>query len=370
MAASVFETVDGEGRRILALSGEFGLDAVGTLRSNVLHAVTRGAVDEVDLSGVERLEGSAASVLADALCSAGNLPRLVGARPDVRAILDLYVVEGQCPIKLPTPPRDPFLVQLGRSTLEIVATVKTMLGFVAEASAAAFGALRHPRSVAWHTVARQTERHGVDGLPIVAVIGSLMGLITAFQAAVQLRKFGADTFVADLVSISLTRELAPLMTAIVVAGRSGAAIAAEVGTMKVSEEVDALQTLGICPHRYLVFPRMLALVVALPLLTLFSDVVGVLSGAVVATATLEVSFRQFILSTQEALVSTDVLSGLIKAAVFGGVIAGIACERGLAARGGAEGVGRVTTSAVVSTLFWLVLLDALFAILFQLWGIH
>lgn len=370
MTASVIETVDGEGRRVLAMRGTFGLDAAGDLRARVLDAVKSGEVEAVDLSGVERLEGSAASVLADALCSAGNLPRLEGARPDVRAILELYVTEGQCPLKLPTPPREPLLIQLGRATLELAAALKTTLAFVAQASGAFVASVRRPRSVAWNTVARQAERHGADGLPIVAVIGSLMGLITAFQAAVQLRKFGADTFVADLVSLSLTRELAPLMTGIVVAGRSGAAIAAEIGTMKVSEEVDALRTLGVCPHRYLVLPRMLALVIVLPLLTLFSDIVGVLSGAVVATATLEVSFRQFILSTQEALVPSDVLSGLLKASVFGGVIAGLACERGLAARGGAEGVGRVTTSAVVSTLFWLVLLDALFAVLFDLWGVQ
>ena len=184
------------------------------------------------------------------------------------------------------------------------------------------------------------------------------------------QKFGADAFVADLVSLSLTRELAPLMTAIVVAGRSGAAIAAEIGTMKVSEEVDALRTLGICPHRFLVFPRMFALLLVLPLLTLAGDLVGILSGALVATSTLEIGLRKFLMSTQEALVPADILGGMLKASVFGVFIAGIACERGLAARGGAEGVGRSTTSAVVSMLFWLVLLDALFAVFFNIWGIY
>ncbi|MEM8710689.1 MAG: ABC transporter permease [Planctomycetota bacterium] len=160
------------------------------------------------------------------------------------------------------------------------------------------------------------------------------------------------------------------MTAIVVAGRSGAAIAAEIGTMKVSEEVDALHTLGICPHRYLVFPRIVALVVAVPLLTLVADLLGILSGAMVAAATVEVSFAQFIHSVRETLVASDILGGLLKAAVFGALIAGIAAERGLVARGGAAGVGRVTTSAVVSTLFWLVLADAFFALFFNVWGIQ
>ena len=368
--ASVQETVNPSGERGLRLSGEFRLDAAADLRSKVLAAIARGPIDRIDLSGVERLEGSAASVLADALCTTGQMPEMVGAPAKVQAILDLYTDSGQCPARLPAPPRIHFFTQVGRSTLAIAGIVREMLAFVAEASGAALAAIRQPRTVAWRGVLRQVERHGADGLPIVAIIGSLMGLITAFQAAVQLRKFGADTFVADLVSLSLTRELAPLMTAIVVAGRSGAAIAAEIGTMKVSEEVDALHTLGICPHRYLIFPRMLALVIALPLLTLVADFVGVVSGAVVATSTLEVTFRQFIMSTREALVAMDVLSGLLKAAVFGALIGGIASERGLSARGGAEGVGRVTTSAVVSTLFWLVLVDAMFALLFNIWGLQ
>jgi len=370
MAASVIETTDEEGRPGVALAGSFGLESAQDLRVNILHAMGRGDLQFVELSAVERLEGSAASVMADALCSGGQMPEFVGAKAGVRAILDLYIVEGQCPAHLPEPPRPPFVEQVGQSTLEIVGTIRAMLTFVAEASGAAVGAIKNPATVAWRTVSRQVERHGADGLPIVATIGALMGLITAFQAAIQLRKFGADAFVADLVSLSLTRELAPLMTAIVVAGRSGAAIAAEVGTMKVSEEIDALRTLGICPHRYLVFPRMLALIVVLPLLTLVADIVGILAGAVVAAATVEVSFRQFILSAREALVPMDVLSGLIKAMAFGGLIAGLACERGLSARGGAEGVGRVTTSAVVSTLFWLVLADAMFAVLFDMWGIQ
>jgi phospholipid/cholesterol/gamma-HCH transport system permease protein len=368
--ASVQETVDANGARGLRLSGEFRLESADALRRDVLAAIGRGEIARIDLTDVDRLEGSAASVLADTLCITGQLPEMVGANHDVQSILDLYTESGQCPARLPEPPRVNFLVQVGRSTLEIVYVVRAMLVFIAEASKAALGAIRKPSSIAWKGVLRQAERHGADGLPIVAVIGSLMGLITAFQAAIQLRKFGADTFVADLVSLSLTRELAPLMTAIVVAGRSGAAIAAEIGTMKVSEEIDALHTLGICPHRHLVFPRMLALIVTVPLLTLVADILGIFAGAAVATATLEVTFQQFLASAREALVPLDILSGLMKAAVFGALIGGIAAERGLSARGGAVGVGRVTTSAVVTTLFWLVAIDALFALLFNVWGIQ
>lgn len=370
MSSAVYATADADGRRRLRLTGTFRLEESSELRRDVLESLSSGEIAYVDLSEVERLEGSAASALADALCTSGELPEIVGAKPSVRSIMDLYTAAGQCPARLPQPPRVPFLDQVGASTLDLLAGARTLLSFIAEASGAAIQVVRRPRSVEWGSVLRQIERHGADGLPIVLVIGSLMGLITAFQAAVQLQQFGADSFVADLVSISLTRELAPLMAAIVVAGRSGAAIAAEMGTMKVSEEIDALHTLGICPHRFLVFPRILALVLVMPLLTLLADFVGIASGAVAATSIVEVGLRQFAVSTQAALQVADVLGGVLKSMVFGLLIAGIACERGLAARGGAEGVGRVTTSAVVSTLFWLVLADALFALLFEIWGIY
>lgn len=365
----VARTASEHGGATLVLSGDFTLDGADRLRSEVLRAGEEGPIGGVDLSAVSRMDGGAAATLTDALCTVGQMPELRGASPSVNAILGLYSASGGCAARVPAPPRVPFLVQVGRATMEIVATVQAMLRFIASATGALLAALRRPSTVGWRSVATQVERHGADGLPIVAVIGALMGLITAFQAAIQLSKFGADTFVANLVSLSLTRELAPLMTAIVVAGRSGAAIAAEMGTMKVGEEIDALETLGICPHRYLVFPRIIALAVVLPLLTLVADIVGILAGAAITTTILEVGFRQFVVSTREALTAADVVSGLVKAVAFGFLIAGIAAERGLSARGGAEGVGRVTTAAVVGTLFFLVLTDALFAVLFELWGV-
>ncbi len=357
------------GERALRLHGELALDDASRLRRDLSTALAAGPVSVLDLSGVHRMEGAAASVLADALCASGAPPRVEGAAEDVASIMDLYWRDCAPEVQAPRR-RSGFLAEVGEAVLATVGTLRNMLAFIGQLFGALLAGLRRPASIEWGAVGRQVERHGADGLPIVCVIGSLMGLITAFQAAIQLRKFGADAFVADLVSLSLTRELAPLMTAIVVAGRSGAAIAAEIGTMKVSEEVDALRTLGICPHRFLVFPRIFALLLVLPLLTLAGDLVGIFSGALVATSTLEIGMRKFLISTQEALVPADILGGLLKASVFGVFIAGIACERGLAARGGAEGVGRSTTSAVVSMLFWLVLLDALFAVFFNIWGVY
>jgi phospholipid/cholesterol/gamma-HCH transport system permease protein len=184
-----------------------------------------------------------------------------------------------------------------------------------------------------------------------------------------LKQFGANIFVADLVALSITRELGPLMTAIIVAGRSGAAFAAELGTMRVSEEIDALVTLGLDPYRFLVLPRVLALLVVTPLLTFLADLCGILGGLLVALLTLDLTVGSFLRETRSALELWDVGSGLVKSVAFGLVLALIACQRGLAASGGAEGVGRAATSAVVTSLFALVLMDALFTVLFNAFGL-
>jgi phospholipid/cholesterol/gamma-HCH transport system permease protein len=200
------------------------------------------------------------------------------------------------------------------------------------------------------------------------MINFLVGLVTAFQAAIQLKQFGANIFVADLVGLSVTRELAPLMTAIIVAGRSGAAFSAELGTMRVSEEIDALRTLGLDPYQFLVFPRVVALTLVTPLLTIIADVIGIAGGVLVAMFSLDLTFQSYLAESEKALDLFDVYSGILKSAVFGLNIALIACQRGLATRGGAEGVGRSTTSAVVTSLFAIVVVDAIFTVIFHAFG--
>jgi phospholipid/cholesterol/gamma-HCH transport system permease protein len=213
------------------------------------------------------------------------------------------------------------------------------------------------------------ERAGADGLPIALLLAFLVGLVMGFQGAIQLEQFGANIYVADLVAIALARELGPLMTAIIVAGRSGAAFAAELGTMRVSEEVDALTVLGLDPQRFLVFPRAIALVLVLPALTLFADAVGMLGGLVVGVLGLDLTPSAYLQETRSALDLWDVASGLLKSVVFAAAIAVIACERGLATRGGAEGVGRATTSAVVAGIFYIVVIDSLFTVAFHVLGL-
>jgi len=324
-----------------------------------------------DLSGVEALDGGATALLLELkseVMAKGAEADIVGAQGRVRAMLELYGHHPPRPCLNQPPQRIGILDQIGRETLTMVAD-SNALDYLGDVVVAAGRAIRAPRSINWHDVGRLMERAGADGLPIVLLISFLVGLVTAFQAAVQLRQFGANIFVADLVALSITRELGPLMTAIIVAGRSGAAFSAELGTMKVSEEIDALRTLGLDPYLFLVFPRVIALVLVMPILTVLADIVGILGGLLVALLGLDLTVNAYLLETHKALALWDVGSGMLKSVVFALNVSLIACQRGLATRGGAEGVGRSTTSAVVSSLFALVVIDALFTMLFNAFGL-
>jgi phospholipid/cholesterol/gamma-HCH transport system permease protein len=323
-----------------------------------------------DLSQLEALDGGATALLLELkseVVDKGAAADIVGAHGRVQAMLDLYGHHPKRPHLQEPPKKIGILDEIGRETLLMFAETNA-LDYAGDVVVASANAARAPRSINWRDVTRLMERAGADGLPIVLLISFLVGLVTAFQAAVQLRQFGANIFVADLVALSITRELGPLMTAIIVAGRSGAAFSAELGTMKVSEEIDALRTLGLDPYLFLVFPRVIALVLVMPLLTLFADLVGILGGLLVALLGLDLTVNAYLLETQNALKLWDVGSGMLKSVVFGLSIALIACQRGLATHGGAEGVGRSTTSAVVSSLFALVVLDAIFTMLFNAFG--
>ncbi|MBW7997255.1 MAG: ABC transporter permease [Candidatus Glassbacteria bacterium] len=209
---------------------------------------------------------------------------------------------------------------------------------------------------------------GVNAIPIVMLISFSIGLILAMQSAYQLEQFGATIFTADLVAVAQTRELGPLMTAIIVAGRSGSGIAAEIGTMKVGEEIEALQSMGFNPVKFLVVPKLLALVVMLPCLTIISDLVGISGGVFMAVFSLDLSFTRYVTRTIFALVFKDLIAGLIKSVVFALLVGLTGCYMGFKVKGGAEGVGRNTTMSVVVSIFLIVLADAFFTALFYvLW---
>jgi phospholipid/cholesterol/gamma-HCH transport system permease protein len=220
-----------------------------------------------------------------------------------------------------------------------------------------------PSSVRWKDVLLYMKKVGVDGLPILGLISYLLGLIIAFMSSLQLKQFGANMYVASLVAIAMVRELGPIMTAILVAGRSGSAFAAEIGTMKVNEEIDALVTMGFDPVRFLAIPKVFASILVVPLLTFFSDLFGILGGMTVGVLGLDLTIHTYTELTSWALEVFDVVSGVVKSMVFAVLIAGIGCQRGFQASGGAEAVGNATTSAVVAGLFLIIVADSTFAII-------
>ena len=240
--------------------------------------------------------------------------------------------------------------------------VLALLGQVA----ATFGAtVWKPRRWRWRQVLFNIRTAGVDALPIVGLLAFLLGIVVAYQSADQLRQFGANIFIVDVVGLSMLREFAPMMTAIIIAGRSGSAYAAQIGTMAVTEEIDAMRTLGIDPLEVLVLPKILALVIALPLLTFFADVTGVMGGMLMAHLQLGVSFEEFTTRFTKAVSVTSFLVGIGKAPVFAVIIVVIGCFQGLQTRGGADSVGRQTTRAVVQSTFLVIVADALFSIAFS-----
>ena len=210
----------------------------------------------------------------------------------------------------------------------------------------------------------QMSRIGVDSLPIVSLISMFTGMVLALQSAYQMQKFSAEMYIASLVAFSMTRELGPVLTALIVAGRVGASITAELGTMKVTEQIDALETLATNPIKYLVVPRFLALIIILPLLTVYSDIIGILGGYVIGVYKLGISHALYMKNTWDPLRYKDVFTGLIKSFFFAIITCIVACYEGMTAEGGAEGVGQATTSSVVTSFILIIASDCFFTALF------
>ncbi len=216
----------------------------------------------------------------------------------------------------------------------------------------------------WKSTIEQMVKIGYESIPIVCLIAFFVGLIIAMQSAYQLAQFGVTIYVANFVAVSITRELSPLLTAIIITGRNGSAITAEIGTMKVSEEIDALKTMGFNPVKFLVVPRTLAMVIMVPCLTIIADFIGILGGYVISMLTLDLTSIRYINQTTEALLFKDVLSGLVKSVFFALIIANIGSYEGFNVEGGAEGVGKSTTQSVVTSIFLIIAADVFFTGLF------
>lgn len=267
-----------------------------------------------------------------------------------------------------TAPVPGWLERLGRFLWCRVPLAQRALSFLGESTATLWFLAMHPRSIRRRALLGSLQVDGFNAMPIIGLLTFLMGVVIAYQGAEQLRTFGANIFIVDLVGISLLREIAPMVTAILVAGRSGSAYAAQIGAMKVTEELDAIRTLGLSPMQLLVIPKVLALVIAVPLLTVYADVVGVFGGMLIAASELNVSFTEFLSRFEEAVALRHFLIGVGKAPVFAVVIALVGCYQGFQISGGVDSVGRHTTISVVQAIFLIIVLDAFFSVLLSWWG--
>lgn len=356
----------------LRLAGRWNAQGLGGLPAQIagLQLPPAGCL-EADASAITALDTGGAWLLRKLLRrldDAGCSVALQGLQPAFAGLLALTVLPPAAP---PAAPRQKptALEDLGRRSAAVAEEGAALLSFVGE-TALAFGrSLLQPGRLRWRPVLHNVRSAGLDALPIVGLLSFLLGIVVAYQGAEQLRRYGANIFVADLVGVSMLREFAPLITAIIVAGRSGSAYAAQIGTMAVTEEIDALRTLGIAPLELLVLPKVIALLIALPLLTVFADVMGVLGGMLMAQQQLGVSAVEFIERFEKAVSLSSYLVGLAKAPVFAGIIALVGCFQGLRTRGGADSVGLHTTRSVVQAIFLVIVADAAFSVAFSVLGL-
>ena len=325
-----------------------------------------------DLSGLGEIDSAGLAVfhrIHSNLRIDGRQIEFINIPDRVRQLFELSNIEHPSAGAVSPPVHQGELERIGQLSLEAASDFRDMLGYIGRVTLALIWSMGHPAKVRWGDVTRYVQETGADALPIVALMSMLVGLVIAFSSAIQLAQFGANIFIVDLIGIGVTREIGPLMAAILLIARSGSAFAAEIGTQKISEEIDALTVMGLKPIPYLVIPRVIATLLTLPLLTIFADLFGVIGGMIIAQVSLDVTPTIFIQRMAEAVSLWDISSGVLKSLFFAVLIAGTGCYRGMETSGGAMGVGRSTTDSVVSGIFLLVVADSVFVILFHFLGL-
>ncbi len=346
-----------------AVSGAWTRQGLAGLASRLPPLPAPGTPLVLDGSGLTGFDSAGAWLLREWLGAGAAQADLQGWPPAWQALMLLAAAADVAPQALP--PRPGPVRRLGLATLRGLQQVTALLAFIGQVAQAGAGVLAHPRRLRWRSVLHHVQIGGFAALPIVGLMSFLLGVVVAYQGADQLRHYGANIFVVELVGYAMLREFAPLMTAIIIAGRSGSSYAAQIGTMVVTEEVDAMRTLGIAPLEQLVLPRLLALAIALPLLTVWADITGVFGGMVMARTQLGIGFPEFVDRFGHAMRGASLLVGLGKSLVFAAVIAVIGCHQGFCTRGSADSVGRQTTLAVVQSIFLVIVVDAVFSVLFN-----
>ena len=364
------EVKTGADRIIVRAGGEWLIDHASLLDPQCKEAAEfRGKTVDIDLSAITKMDTLGAWLVhrtRKQLEERRSTVHLSGLQVEFNALLERVSKDAR-PEKMSLPEVSSvirILEDTGKGTLHILTNLGMFLSFVGLVVSRLAGSVRQPSRLRLAPTVHQIEVVGLKALPVIGLMSFLIGAVIVNQSAVQLRKFGAEVFVVDMLAISVLRELGILLAAILVAGRSGSAFTAEIGSMVLHEEVDAMKTIGMHPIDVLVLPRLVALVLVMPLIAFASDILGVLGGGLIAWATLDISPGLFLDQFQAAIVTSTFLVGIIKAPFFGAVVALSGCYEGLSVKRSAESVGRHTTLAVVQAIFFVIVLDALFSMFF------
>jgi len=322
----------------------------------------------IDLAKVTHLDTAGAFLLYHTI---NHGLKFLHIRPEHKALLDL--VANAKPDKTPSRKSlsslSTILIRIGKATIEGWKGGIALITFMGHACIELTNVCRHPSKLRFISITHHIEAIGIDAIPIIGMIAFVISIVIAYQGQVQLKPLGVEQYTVNLMAISVLREMGVLLTAIMIAGRSGSAFTAEIGTMQVREEVDALRAIGLKPFELLVLPRLIALIVVLPLLTFLADVVGLFGGAVISSALLDISLPQYIEQVRQIATWKDFFVGMVKAPVFAFVIALVGCMHGLKVSGSSESVGKETTISVVQSIFLILMLDGLFSIYFQKVGL-
>ncbi len=358
----------GAGRgAVLALAGPFDVSTAAAARRQILEALggARPASFEVDASGIDRGDVSGMALLYE-LAQGRLLPGVrapvKGLRPEFQTLLAAFPTPEALDALAEPPEKRGFVREVGAITSSMFEDLGAQMSFIGGVVQGFAAVLRHPRLMRWGEVAVVFEKAGVNALPIVSLISLLMGLVIAFEAAQPLEMFGAQIFIADMIGLVMVREFSPIFTAIIFAGRSGSAFAAEIGTMKVNEELNALETMGLDPMRFLVIQRVFAGTMLMPVLAAYSMVLGVFGGVLVML-TMGFPLAQIWGQLEGALHVRDVVVGVSKSFVFGAIVAGLGCLRGMQTKEGPNAVGDSTTRAVVAGILMIIVVDAVYSVI-------
>lgn len=362
--------VAGEGETAtLSLSGRLTLARINAIYDDVTRRVAEhGPLAHIDISGVERIDTVGAWMVSRLATASGG--DIVGASAEAHTLI-AAVRRADQPVAIRPDPEFPLfrvVRQVGESVLRTFGELRGLLAFFGATLIAGLDLLRHPGRIRWNAVITRFETVGLNALAIIGLMTFLIGIVIAQQGAVQLREFGLEIFTINLVGRSSVKELGLLMTAIMVAGRSGSAFAAQIGTMRLTEEVDAMRTIGVSPIEALVLPRVMATLLMMPLLGFYASVCAIVGGGLFCWFGLDIPPLTYVQRLREIVLMTDLWSMLIKAPVFGAIVAVTGCYHGMQVKANAEEVGRRTTDAVVQGIFLVIVLDAFFAVFFTAIG--